>query len=61
MDYVNWDENEPNDLDGSQPCCRMYENNGMWDDFDCKAVTEWEEYHGYVCQSDPGNDLSVTT
>ena len=45
-DYTNWAPGEPNDVDGSQNCVRMYAISGEWDDYYC-----YESYNlGYVCQ-----------
>ena len=36
--YANWDDDEPNDVNGAENCAHM-ESNGKWNDRDCFAKT----------------------
>ena len=52
-EFVFWAPGEPNDIDGSQNCVRMYvfHTNGMWDDYHCHDATD----HGFVCKTPQGS------
>ena len=44
-DYNNWQEGEPNNLDGLRYCAKMYSWAPTWDDTLCT------EEHGYICKT----------
>ena len=56
-----WAPGEPNDIDGSQNCVRMYifvtGTEGMWDDYYCHD----NNGHGYVCRTAQGKINNLTS
>ena len=44
--YMNWEEGEPSDEDGSlgEDCVEMYSTNGKWNDIPCGNI------NAYICK-----------
>ena len=45
LDYINWNEGEPNNADDLQYCAYVYKESGRWDDTFCTDI------NGYICKA----------
>ncbi|XP_077993135.1 C-type mannose receptor 2-like [Glandiceps talaboti] len=44
LDYVNWDDNQPDDAYGSEKCVELLSTDGRWNDLNCGDA------HTFVCK-----------
>ena len=54
LDYVNWQEGEPNDSRGYENCVEMQTRSGQWNDFPCNF------YRPFMCKKNIGENIPVS-
>ncbi len=51
LDYVNWQEGEPNDNRGYENCIEMQTRSGQWNDLPCNY------YRPFMCKKNIGENI----
>ena len=55
LDFVKWENGEPNGYNWREFCVEMYANNGKWNDMICPFES------GYICQIPKGKFFCALT